>query len=267
MKFVEVSSLPEILFSHVYQADSYHNHLVLRQNFLEVSYIAEGSSEFRIGNNSFHVKKGDVVCDSHRQETIVSAKKFHCHHTVGATVQWTVSTDEQSSLLLPTITPAENNTASICYLIDEMIHNQTAYKTSKTLGAAKFLELLCAIDACNRKKQNMNLPSELRYAKQAKDYILQNLHVPITQAVVAAHLGISPEYLCAVFKKAEGTTVMRYVNKHKLENIKALLEHTNIRLYEAAAMYGYNDPNYVSRLYKQLFGYNITDRPHIHPPI
>ena len=34
-----------------------------------------------------------------------------------------------------------------------------------------------------------------------------------------------------------------------------------------AALYGYTDPNYVSRLYRQLFGYNITDRPNIHPEL
>ena len=81
------------------------------------------------------------------------------------------------------------------------------------------------------------------------------------------HLDISPEYLCAIFKKTEGITIMRYINKHKLEGIKTLMEQTNLHLYEAAGLYGYSDPNYVSRLYKQLFGYNITDKPMFHPEI
>ena len=37
------------------------------------------------------------------------------------------------------------------------------------------------------------------------------------------------------------------------------MDNLNLNLYEAAAMYGDKDPNYVSRLYKELFGYNITD--------
>ena len=73
--------------------------------------------------------------------------------------------------------------------------------------------------------------------------------------------------ICTVFKRTEGTTVMRYINRTKLENIKALMEHNNLRLYEAAALYGYADPNYVSRLFKQLFGYNITEKPRVHPTI
>ena len=55
--------------------------------------------------------------------------------------------------------------------------------------------------------------------------------------------------------------MMQYINRLKLENIKVLMEHTHLHLYEAAALYGYSDPNYVSRLYKRLFGHNITDKP------
>ena len=135
------------------------------------------------------------------------------------------------------------------------------------MGAAKFLELLCAIDRCNRTAQNKNLPSELLYTERAKDYIQRNINTSITQNAVAAHLGISPEYLCTVFKKTEGTTMIKYINMLKLESIKTLIDNTNMHLYEAAAMYGYSDPNYVSRLHKQLFGYNITDKSYVHPEI
>ena len=265
MNFIEISSLPKILFSHIYKAEAYQNRFSVRDNFLEISYVADGSLELEVGNEKYCAKKGDVICLLHNAETILSAKNFHCHHTVGATVNWNVSTDEQNSLILPTVTPAKNNTNTICHLIDDFVHNQIVYKESKALGATKFLEVLCAIDKCNRKAQIIDIPSELQYTYRAKKYIHHNIHNCITQNSIAEHLGISPEYLCAVFKKTEGTTIMRYINELKLENIKTLMVQENVHLYEAAAIYGYNDPNYVSRLYKQLFGYNITDKPLIHP--
>ena len=265
MNFIEISSLPKILFSHIYKADAYQNRFSVRDNFLEISYVADGSLELEVGNEKYCAKKGDVICLLHNAETILSAKNFHCHHTVGATVNWNVSTDEQNSLILPTVTPAKNNTNTICHLIDDFVHNQIVYKESKALGATKFLEVLCAIDKCNRKAQIIDIPSELQYTYRAKKYIHHNIHNCITQNSIAEHLGISPEYLCAVFKKTEGTTIMRYINELKLENIKTLMVQENVHLYEAAAIYGYSDPNYVSRLYKQLFGYNITDKPLIHP--
>ncbi len=267
MNFIEISSLPEILFSHIYKADTYHNHFAVRENFLEIFYVEEGLIYLKNGKENLSIKKGDVICFMRNFETAISAEAFHCHHTVGAAVNWSFLNTEQKGLLLPTVTPSEYNTANICRLIDDLIHNQISYKTSKALGAAKFLELLCAIDKCNRKSQNLNMPSELLYTKRAISYIQQNIHNCITQNSIAEHLGISPEYLCAVFKKTQGTTIMRYINKLKLESIKTLMDNTNLHLYEVAAMYGYNDPNYVSRLYKQLFGHNITDKPMIHPEI
>ena len=267
MRFIEVSSLPRILFSHIYKAGTYQNHFSARDNFLEISYIAEGRVNLKVGDKEAFAKKGDVICFLNHAETVVSTNEFHCHHTVGVSLQWNFSNDKQSALLLPAVTPAESSTSDIYHLIDDCIHNQMLYKDSKVLGAAKFLELLCAIDKCNRRSQNLALTGELMYTKQAKNYIQNNIRTSITQSSIANYLGISPEYLCSIFKKCEGTTIMRYINKMKLENIKALVDNTNLHLYEAAAMYGYSDPNYVSRLYKQLFGYNITDKLFVHPEI
>ena len=39
------------------------------------------------------------------------------------------------------------------------------------------------------------------------------------------------------------------------------MESSGMKLYEAALQYGYSDPNYVSMLYKKLFGRNITENP------
>lgn len=267
MSVIEILSLPEILFSHFYKSNSYHNSFSVRDNFLEISYVAEGSIDLTVGNKKFCAYEGDVICFFYNNETSVSANNFHCHHTVGATVNWKFSNNEQNNLVLPTIIPTKNNTKSICHMIDDFVHNQILYKESKTLGAAKFLELLCAIDKCNRKVQMITIPSELQYTNLAKKYIHHNIYKCITQKSIAEHLDISPEYLCAIFKKTEGITIMRYINKQKLEGIKTLMDQANLHLYEAADIYGYNDPNYVSRLYKQLFGYNITDKPLIHPEI
>ena len=39
------------------------------------------------------------------------------------------------------------------------------------------------------------------------------------------------------------------------------MEKENLKLYEASQLFGYSDANYVSFLYKKMFGRNITDKP------
>jgi transcriptional accessory protein Tex/SPT6 len=49
----------------------------------------------------------------------------------------------------------------------------------------------------------------------------------------------------------------------RISDGKEALDATSIHpeSYEAASMLGYSDPNYVSALYKKLFGHNITAHP------
>ncbi len=264
MSYIELLSLPHVLFAHQYQAENYHIQFNISNHTIEITYITEGSFIYTREEKSFPVKKGDVLCTLRDKKTAVLAEGFHQHRTVVAEVSRAFTQDPQA-LHLPAYTPAEYHTETICRLIDELVYHEFQYKTAKEQGAAKFLELLCAIDQCNRKYQQSDLPGDRLYAERAKRYVRENIHQTITQKAIANHLGVSPEYLCAVFKKAEGTTLMRYINRLKLENIKSLMDHSNLRLYESAALYGYNNPDYVSKLYKQLFGHNITDQPSIHP--
>ncbi len=261
MRPITILSLPIIAFAHVYESEYYENDLDPRENLLEITYIAEGELQIQRGSRIDCAKKGDIVIFLRDKHSRVIATEKHCHHTVGAVVRWKYEDQEQNALLLPLVIPIENETTSIYHMIDGFVQKQTSYKTNRVKGAAKFLELLCEIDRCYRKKMQPQLPSEILYAEKAKQYLQKNIKSEITQKAVAEYLGISSGYLCNVFKKTEGITFMRYVNQEKLERIKSLMEIEKVRLYQAAAMYGYSDPNYVSRLFKRYYGYNITDKP------
>ena len=70
---------------------------------------------------------------------------------------------------------------------------------------------------------------------------------------------ITPEYLCSIFKRCESVTLISFINKIKLDRIRTLMEKEGLTLAAAAPMYGYNDPNYVSRLCKKYYGMSLTD--------
>jgi len=267
MNTVDIVSLPKMQFAHIYGAQAYSAQFPVKKNFMEISYIEEGALNITVEMEHFHVQKGDVICFLRQAETIISTDVYHCHHTIGATLDWHFADQGHHGLNLPVVLPKDNVSANIYQLIDNMIHKQLLYKSSDAHFAAKFLELLCEIDKCNTRSKNNHLPSEIMYVKRIKDYVQKNIQSPITQASVAEYLQITPGHLCYVFKKVEGITFMQYINRIKLENIKTLMDNKSIHLYEAASLFGYTDPNYVSRLFKKYYGYNITDKPRIHPEI
>jgi len=267
MQTYEIETLPRIKFAHVYHADTYYNALLKKENSMEIAFISEGSIAIEYKDKEHIANKGDIVLLPYDQEQIkIKAVAYHEHRTVFANLKWSPQ-NNINGLYLPLITPAGFNTRSAANIIDQLIRNQLLFKDSQSKGASKFLELLCEIDQCNRKQKELNIPSELLYTQHAKKYVQTHLHLPITQKSVAQYLSISPEYLCYVFKKVEGISFQKYVNYEKLEAIKNLMEKEPVHLYEAAALFGYTDPNYVSRLFKKYYGYNITDKQYCHPKI
>ena len=189
----------------------------------------------------------------------ISAKGYHEHRTVCFSVPFEVLEEgQESTFCLPHSLPL---TASekIHDLIDEIIRLYMLEPEKKWGLTGLFLQVLEEYSHIARRLYDKEFPAYSPYVNRAKEYIYQNLQRPISEKEVAEHLGITPEYLCAVFKRANDTSLITFVNQAKLSRIRTEMERENLRLYEAASRYGYNDPNYVSRLYKRYFGKNITD--------
>ncbi len=164
--------------------------------------------------------------------------------------------EDEEALFLPFFLQNQDMSRAM-HLIDEIIRVHTMQKDDKITAAGLFLQLLGRIDRQVTRSGEIT-PAQREYIKRAKAYIFEHLHEPILQNEIAAHLGITPEYLCMIFKKAEGISVVPYIGRIKLKQIRQLMTVQSLSLAQASAQLGYVDPNYVSRLYKKYFGMNIT---------
>ena len=261
MKTVDIQTLPKISFAHAFQTAQYHSRLPKREHFIEVTYITEGELFLQTDKEAVHAKKGDILCNLYKNDIFIDTDQFHAHHTVGASVSFELLEDAMEHLYLPFHTKASADTMIIQQMIDQLIYNPSSHIGAAAKGAGWFLRILSEIDNCNRKANALQLYGNRLYVEKAKDYIHRHLSQPITQRQVAEYLDISPGYLCSIFKKVEHTTLMQYSNRKKLEGVRLLMQQKNLKLNEAAALFGYTDANYVSRLHKKLFQYNITDKP------
>lgn len=94
------------------------------------------------------------------------------------------------------------NTSRARELIDRIIEENTLWPQNRLSCAGMFLALLEALDHALNPPESRG--RESIYVAKAKKYIFTNLGFPIHQRDIANHLGISPQYLCDIFKKAEG---------------------------------------------------------------
>lgn len=260
MKTVLIQSLPQICFAHVYDAPQYYVEFWKLMSRIECTYLYKGSLSVTEGETALHFEEGDIYIMLFDAVRSVRADGYHCHHTVAAHMERQIGEDLPDGLYLPPKIPAAIVPPEAYRLIDDLIYLQNMQMVDCTQGRTKFLELLCLLDACSRKASSRPIPRGIYLTNKVKKYVSEHIREPITQREVADHLGITPGYLCTLFKEAQGEPLMHYINKIKLQNIRSLMENEAVTLHTASAAFGYTDPNYVSRLYKQLFGQNITFR-------
>ncbi len=264
MKRLKILSLPQMHFAHTYKSDEYQSAWLGNTNLMEVTYITSGSLRFSVGQDIYEAREGDIIClGATVGSNIVNIKAdgYHSHHTVCFYISAEYIESADPCLPeIPLITTVPDGSPKCLNYIDDIIYAHTIHPHKSDIKCVGlFLELLNEISLINERSRDSFNSGEYYYVRKTKKYIYMHLAEPIRQQDIAAYLGITPEYLCAVFKKNEGCSVMRYVNNIKLARIRSLIENDHMPLNRAAAMYGYSDPNYVSRLYKKYHGTSITE--------
>lgn len=90
-----------------------------------------------------------------------------------------------------------------------------------------------------------------------KTFIEQNLRdADLDTGLITRHAGLSARYINSLFED-EGTSLMRYVWKRRLENCRKELQnqaYAGHRLSDIAFRWGFNDAAHFSRTFKQQFG-------------
>ena len=116
----------------------------------------------------------------------------------------------------------------VCLALTEIL-NRFTNETFKT-GQVKHVELL----------------------SKAISYISTNYMHKITLEDVAAHIYLSPSYLCRIFKDEMKTNFSNYLNKVRVEKSKILLLSEQLTITEIAILVGFCDQSYFNKVFKKI---------------
>lgn len=268
MAFIKIKGLPCYHFAHQFGAEEYHYCIPPAKNRIEVTVVTEGRMHLTHDGRKYVAERGDIICNLHTHPMQVDCPAYHMHRTAGFYMEFDVlEEDGEGALLLPLLTHPYEGAVNCHHILGEIARAHFQIPENSVYTAGFFLQILGEIDRINRTEGKCT-PSDVHYVQAVKRYIAEHLNAPIVQREIAEGLGITPEYLCAVFKRCEGCTLIRYANERKLAGIRSLMENAHVSLQEAAFQYGFSDPNYVSKLYRRYFHTTITSaiKP-LHPPI
>lgn len=90
---------------------------------------------------------------------------------------------------------------------------------------------------------------------RAKRYIGEHYAEPLSLALVAETIGVSPGYLSSLFHKNAGESYIKYVTRIRMENAAALLRgKPPEKVYDVAEKVGYVSVKHFSYVFKQHYG-------------
>jgi AraC-like DNA-binding protein len=84
------------------------------------------------------------------------------------------------------------------------------------------------------------------------DYMVKHTDRPLQLSTLAAMVDMSPSRYFELFKQRMGCTPMHYFTRLRMKHACRLLESTSARVKEVAAVLGYHDPLYFSRVFKSV---------------
>jgi len=88
--------------------------------------------------------------------------------------------------------------------------------------------------------------------EQSIAYMREHLNQPLPVAKLAALAHISPSHFFALFKRRTGSSPMDYFTHLRMQRACHLLDATSASVKEVAAVLGYDDPFYFSRVFKAV---------------
>jgi len=259
MYHLKIQSAPQIISAHSMGSTTFRSQIPVSSGILELCYVSEGSIPVKYGDEFVLQKKYHVSVNPRARITTVDVPHFHIHNSVVAKMDFELlDTPTEGALSLPKNIPFSAH-GKVHDLIDDIIRTHTLAPQNHLATCGMFLHLLSLCDANNTLStaSTYSRPQN-KYVTHAKEYVFAHLYSPISQSEIAKHLGITPEYLCAVFKQVEGEPLMTYVNRVKLGAIRGIMIKEGLTLANASELYGYRDPNYVSRLFTKFYGESIT---------
>ncbi|MHA0857841.1 AraC family transcriptional regulator [Paenibacillus sp. CMAA1364] len=100
-----------------------------------------------------------------------------------------------------------------------------------------------------------NMQQNVLRLQPVMQYMKQHCHESITIDEIAAYAGISPQYLCSLFKKTLMIRPMEYINRERITRSKELMFLSpSKRIQQIAKESGYEHPSYFCTVFKRLEG-------------
>ncbi len=248
-----MKTMPQIVNLGLYDATLIHGDVIStkprRTSIYEFEYITEDGGVSYIGNRSFPIQKGSIICAKPGllRHTDLPYKCLYIHAVIE---------DESLCALLHSVpdfySPSNSNDFESAFRT--LISESKLPKYSNDVDIAmNFLEILSLFLSISQALPNKPLSSNkhTRTIHRAISFIDENYVQNITLDDIASHVHLSKIYFQNFFLKATGQTPHEYLISKRISNVKFLLTTTDKSFSEIASACGFSSQAYMTYVFKK----------------
>jgi signal transduction histidine kinase/AraC-like DNA-binding protein len=120
-------------------------------------------------------------------------------------------------------------------------------------GVFSIEETLSHLEAALARRRELSGEAR-RLIRQAMAYMHEHYAEPLSREEIAAHVGLSEDYLTSCFHKELGLTPIAYLNRYRVQQARLLLKRTHKSITEIALEVGFSGSSYFSRIFHRETG-------------
>ncbi|MEN2401467.1 AraC family transcriptional regulator [Flavobacterium sp. MC2016-06] len=244
-------------------------------SFFELVYIVQGSGLQHINNNTFAYQQGHLFLltpeDLHRLDFKEPTQLFFIRIN---TIYLSRNSQQESLHKLEVILKNASHEPG-CILKNEddktIVHPliEAIIREHKNKGLyhkellTQYIDTLLVIVARNIM---LSLPEKIDEKSEQKivrilQYVQANIYDPekLRGEHIGTKFGISETYLGRFFRKHTNETLQQYQTNYKLKLVENRLLHTDMRINEIAAEFGFTDKSHLNNMFKKHRGFSPSE--------
>ncbi len=233
-------------------------------NAIEIYFLTSGRCWYFIDNKSYLLCSGDVaIVPSGVIHRTNYETQVHSRILINCDMSFVPSSVQNVLGEIPCFPKADRSERKIKNLFAEIEkESKTQDAFTEDIIRAKISELLVLI--VRESRENAPIVTQSAIVEKAVNYIQENHKSTVTLGDTAKHCFVSPAHLSRTFKKETGFGFCEYLNIYRLKKADALLMGGEKRkISEIAELCGFEDSNYFSKMYKQMYGIAPRERKKI----
>lgn len=241
----------------------YHCH-----DFLELSYVLSGTGTYKINDEYFKIKTGDLLLfnpKTYHREYVAESEKLHELHL--GIKDFRLNSLPKDYLMkegfygIIRFSKQGDNFVNCCKeIIAEQKKSEPGYDLILKTLAMKLMVIILRETGdyktdSDEKSCTFESSEKSNIVRTIISFMNKNYMHDISLDKISKNMYLSPVYISKIFKEETGDSPINYLIKIRLEQASYMLESSSgMSIKEISKKVGYGDAYYFSRLFKKYYG-------------